>query len=363
MHAIERYGLVALVLLVVSSAAVVVWDEEAANAAAVPEDEQLAAVTTGEQAGQRSALARNETGRSETGRSDTGRSDTGRSDAARSDAGPGARRSAPAQPSASAPRSSAQRPSSPQLNTTRLSSEQGRRQRDRSLPSVNNPAREVQTPSRGLQAEPRQSQGAERQNSESLPTTLQRPVESLVQPAAVQASGEQETERAQLATAGTNRGSRGRTAGGRQYKVKDGESLWRIAARELGDGERWSEIVALNQLPNPDVVKPGDVLRLPGPASVASGSSSARARQLETTPSPRAAGREHRVRAGQSLWRIAAAELGDGERWTEIAELNGLDDPNAIREGDVLRLPAQQSSQRTLLAQAVSEGTSSRRVR
>ena len=53
MHAIERYGLVALVLLVVSSAAVVVWDEEAANAPAEPEGEQLAALTQEEQVGER----------------------------------------------------------------------------------------------------------------------------------------------------------------------------------------------------------------------------------------------------------------------------------------------------------------------
>ena len=43
--------------------------------------------------------------------------------------------------------------------------------------------------------------------------------------------------------------------------------------------------------------------------------------------------------AGESLVEIAADELGDASRWREIAELNGLRDPQAISPGQVLRLP------------------------
>ncbi|MGW7514147.1 hypothetical protein ACWGJ2_00945 [Streptomyces sp. NPDC054796] len=50
------------------------------------------------------------------------------------------------------------------------------------------------------------------------------------------------------------------------------DSLWRIAARELGDGSRWPEIYALNRgraqlngetLTTPNLIRPGWVLRLP----------------------------------------------------------------------------------------------------
>ncbi|MEV6639659.1 BTAD domain-containing putative transcriptional regulator [Amycolatopsis sp. NPDC051371] len=50
------------------------------------------------------------------------------------------------------------------------------------------------------------------------------------------------------------------------------DSLWRIAQRCLGDGDRWLEIWALNQgstqpgarvLSNPNLVHPGDILRIP----------------------------------------------------------------------------------------------------
>lgn len=43
--------------------------------------------------------------------------------------------------------------------------------------------------------------------------------------------------------------------------------------------------------------------------------------------------------AGEDLLTIAARELGDADRWVEIAALNGLRDPRSIRVGQVLRLP------------------------
>jgi nucleoid-associated protein YgaU len=43
--------------------------------------------------------------------------------------------------------------------------------------------------------------------------------------------------------------------------------------------------------------------------------------------------------AGEDLLSIAARELGDADRWVEIAQLNGLRDPRAIKPGQELRLP------------------------
>jgi hypothetical protein len=43
--------------------------------------------------------------------------------------------------------------------------------------------------------------------------------------------------------------------------------------------------------------------------------------------------------AGDDLLTIAARELGDADRWVEIAQLNGLRDPRSISPGQVLRLP------------------------
>jgi hypothetical protein len=45
------------------------------------------------------------------------------------------------------------------------------------------------------------------------------------------------------------------------------------------------------------------------------------------------------VRAGDTLWSIAASKLGDGGRWREIATLNSLANPDAITPGQTLKLP------------------------
>jgi hypothetical protein len=42
---------------------------------------------------------------------------------------------------------------------------------------------------------------------------------------------------------------------------------------------------------------------------------------------------------GEDLLSLAARELGDARRWREIADLNGIRDPRAIRVGQVIRLP------------------------
>lgn len=48
----------------------------------------------------------------------------------------------------------------------------------------------------------------------------------------------------------------------RTYTVKSGDSLWAIAAKQLGDGSRYKEIKSLNGLSS-DTIHPGQVLKLP----------------------------------------------------------------------------------------------------
>lgn len=67
----------------------------------------------------------------------------------------------------------------------------------------------------------------------------------------------------------------------------------------------------------------------------------------EPLPPAAPAAPSYTVRTGDSLWQIAEDRLGDGERWTEIWELNhdrivaaGSNDPHLIHIGWVLVLPA-----------------------
>lgn len=49
----------------------------------------------------------------------------------------------------------------------------------------------------------------------------------------------------------------------REHTVVRGDTLWAIAKRELGAGNRYMEIARLNNIPNPNLIFPGQVLRLP----------------------------------------------------------------------------------------------------
>ena len=49
----------------------------------------------------------------------------------------------------------------------------------------------------------------------------------------------------------------------RTYTVQPGDSLSLIAKRLLGNAGRFSEIAALNGIQNPNIIHPGQVLRIP----------------------------------------------------------------------------------------------------
>lgn len=132
-----------------------------------------------------------------------------------------------------------------------------------------------------------------------------------------------------------------------EYTVQRGDSLWSIAETQLGDGMRFQEIADLNYgrdqpggyaLDTSHWIDPGWVLQMPSDAAV---------------PAPEAApatsARTHVVAPGESLWDIAQAELGDGDRYPEIVEASRdidqgggarLTDPDLIRPGWTLALPS-----------------------
>jgi nucleoid-associated protein YgaU len=50
---------------------------------------------------------------------------------------------------------------------------------------------------------------------------------------------------------------------GSEYTVVKGDHLWGIAIRAYGDGYKWVEIAKANNLANPNLIHPGNVLVLP----------------------------------------------------------------------------------------------------
>jgi nucleoid-associated protein YgaU len=109
------------------------------------------------------------------------------------------------------------------------------------------------------------------------------------------------------------------------YRVQPGDTLSGIAAARLGDAHRWPQIYALNQalIRDPDRIFAGQVFVLPPRQPVG------------TIP------RLHTVVRGDTLSGIAAAKLGNANRWPEIVELNRaiITNPDRIIPGQVLILP------------------------
>jgi nucleoid-associated protein YgaU len=63
------------------------------------------------------------------------------------------------------------------------------------------------------------------------------------------------------------------------------------------------------------------------------------------------------VQPGDSLWKFAAARLGDGRRWQELLSLNpGLRDPNLLEVGSQIVVPASLAASRTPMKYTVHHG-------
>lgn len=119
------------------------------------------------------------------------------------------------------------------------------------------------------------------------------------------------------------------------YTVVPGDTLSGIAAKVLGNANRWTEIYSLNRdkISDPNLIYPGQVLTLPSGASTPAAANPG--------PPPTAGSATYTVAPGDTLSGIAARTLGDASRWYEIFRLNQsiISNPNQIYPGQVLRLP------------------------
>ncbi|MER7703128.1 LysM peptidoglycan-binding domain-containing protein [Kitasatospora sp. NPDC097605] len=153
------------------------------------------------------------------------------------------------------------------------------------------------------------------------------------------------------------------------YTVRDSrpaDSLWSIAERQLGSGERWTEIAKLNDGRVMDdsgtrfdadrPIHPGWQLLMPADAKPDEAKAAAPAPAPAGTPQAGAAGSGGAaqgggtvtVKEGDSLSAIAERAMGDAEAWPQLFEANKgaqapdgerLTDPDVVAPGMVLTLP------------------------
>ncbi|WP_326773009.1 LysM peptidoglycan-binding domain-containing protein [Streptomyces sp. NBC_01445] len=165
---------------------------------------------------------------------------------------------------------------------------------------------------------------------------------------------------------------------GRQHTVATSTELpWDLAEEYLGDGKRWKDIAALNDIPQltagDQYLPRGVTIALPPDARPKATRAGSEARQSPAAPSQQQAGAQrheeeesegglhaqsagagrtaqvHVVAAGDSLSGIAQEETGDGSNWPQLykasrgAQPHGLPritDPDLIRPGQRITIPA-----------------------
>lgn len=152
----------------------------------------------------------------------------------------------------------------------------------------------------------------------------------------------------------------------RAYTVREtrpAESLWAIAERQLGDGERWREIADLNEgrtmvdgqvFRANSFLQPGWQLQMPDAGEAAGGLRT----QLGASAAPVGDEKsEHTVtvQSGDYLSKIAEEELGDGNDWPRLYDasrgkpqpdgLPAITDPDLIRPGQQVTVPGTQPEQ------------------
>ncbi|MFF0706341.1 LysM peptidoglycan-binding domain-containing protein [Streptomyces tendae] len=149
------------------------------------------------------------------------------------------------------------------------------------------------------------------------------------------------------------------------HTVRAGESLWSIAEQELGDGEQWRQIAALNEghsMTDGQVfhansfLHAGWQLQMPADHTFPRGNGD-RTQLTATTAADDETSSVHTVTVdeGDNLSKIAEEELGDSNKWPTMfaasrgtPQPNGLPaitDPDIIYPGQRITLPDQQHAQ------------------
>ncbi|MFF8683595.1 LysM peptidoglycan-binding domain-containing protein [Streptomyces sp. NPDC015237] len=145
------------------------------------------------------------------------------------------------------------------------------------------------------------------------------------------------------------------------HTVQAGESLWSIAEQELGDGEKWRQIAALNEghamadgqvFQSNSFLRAGWQLQMPAGHALMSGDRAQRA--TKAAGDDAASVHVVTVDAGDNLSKIAREELGDSDEWPALFAasrgtpqpdgLPALTDPDVIYAGQQITVPEQQSA-------------------
>ena len=125
------------------------------------------------------------------------------------------------------------------------------------------------------------------------------------------------------------------------YAVREGDSMWTISKRVLGDASRWREIAALNPTIDAERLRVGQRIRVPAGATTTS-KAPLRLNGTAKVPHRPVGAKTYTVRSGDTLSTIAKGVYGTPAKWKTIWDANrdliGAN-PDRLEVGTRLRIP------------------------
>jgi nucleoid-associated protein YgaU len=126
-------------------------------------------------------------------------------------------------------------------------------------------------------------------------------------------------------------------AGTRSYRVRERDSLTKIARKEYGSEEHWRWLAEVNGIKNPGKLKIGDLIQLP-PRPTGPVAAGAPATPASAVPAV-AAGTQHLVKKGETIGEISQRYYGTSKDWKRILDANGLKRAEDLKAGQTLVIP------------------------
>lgn len=126
------------------------------------------------------------------------------------------------------------------------------------------------------------------------------------------------------------------TTVGKSYIVKSGDSWWGIAAKQMGSGAKMYELAEYNNCTIKSVLTVGSTIKIPVTSSTAE---STTINTDASTTNKSNSYKLYTIKSGDSWWGIAAKQMGNGNRYKELIEFNGLTASTVIKPGQIIKIP------------------------
>lgn len=128
-------------------------------------------------------------------------------------------------------------------------------------------------------------------------------------------------------------------AGTRSYRIREKDSLTKIARKEYGSEEHWRWLAEVNGIKNPGQLKIGDLIQLPPRPAAPAAAKPPASKPAAAPAGAAAAGSRHLVKKGETIGGIAQRYYGSSKDWKRILEANGLKRAEDLKAGQTLVIP------------------------